>query len=292
MSVPKLLGYSSCLHSGKKPRLKNDIVLLRGLGRSASFWLDFPKYLSDWANVTMIDVLGTGKSPSLFGRGSVSSFAQDVAFTLQYKKLFPSHLVGISLGGMIAAEVVSQLQRSCHFPNDIQEKITSLSVMASSARFTGEPRISKTALLKMIFALRRGTPDHHEFAEFLVSKKHLKNSPKTAEVWNELWKKDGVSTLATLRQLFSAAFFNGQDTLKNVSTPTLFLTSRDDELVSWTNTPRLWENVTNAQMCLLSGLGHDLPTEAPETIADILLTFFQKVETSGPVDETTFSRFA
>lgn len=278
MGVPKVLGFRTEQCKQVPSKIHYPVVLMRGLGRSSAFWLDFPKVLSEYATVHMVDLLGSGRSPSRFGRGSIPAFARDVVETLKREGLLPCHLVGISLGGMVAAEVTAQLGEHRHFFNSPSENIVSLGIIASSARFTKQKRIAREALVRMLVALRKKVPQHSEFARYLVSQQCLERSPHLPSVWDSLWKSEGVSKLATLRQLLSAALFDGRQTLSRVTQPTLVMTSVDDGLVSWTNTPRIWETIPQAEMCLLHGLGHDLPTEDPQRIANLLVNFFERVE--------------
>ena len=81
-----------------------------------------------------------------------------------------------------------------------------------------------------------------------------------------------------IRQLLAAAFFHGEETLKEVQCPAFFLVSKNDGLVSWRNTPRLWEQVSGAQMVIVEGTGHDIPTERGPEVARILKPFLLNSE--------------
>lgn len=152
-------------------KLQHPIVLLRGLGRSHEYWLDFASQINACADIVMIDLLGTGQSKSAIGRGHISEFAHDVLFTLAHHKISTFHLTGVSLGGMVSLEMFHILQQQGHF-NAIQ----SLCIMASSARQMRYKRIFKRALLRMLFSLRLRKLKHKNIARYLVNSDTLKKN--------------------------------------------------------------------------------------------------------------------
>lgn len=267
MTASVILGYRIFRFHGAGEPLNFPVVLLRGLGRSSGFWLEFSKKLSAYADVVCIDLLGTGLSRSEWGRGSIRSFAADVNATLQslgYSQVF---LVGISLGGMVALE----LSRDSLL-------VEKLAVLASSSRGVGETRIKPRALLRLLWSLRKGTPDNAEFAGDLVSAQTLQSRPDLPEVWNNLWRQEGFRTLPVIRQLFAAAVFDARPALAKLKKPALFMVSKNDALVPWKNTLRLWERASDCQLVVLEKYGHDFPTEAPDEVIHHLIEFF----TAGP----------
>jgi 3-oxoadipate enol-lactonase len=264
MSEPVKLGYRIFRFRGAGESLKFPVVLLRGLGRSSGFWLEFAEKLSEHAEVVCIDLLGTGLSASNWGRGTISGFATDVGHTLKSIGLNEVYLVGISLGGMVALELTSQ-----------SEVVVKLAVLASSSRGGSGKRIETAALIRLLWSLRSGTPSNAELAPFLVSQQTLKNRPELPEIWDDLWRREGFRTVPVLRQLLAAAFFDARPALAKINQPTLFMVSKADALVPWRNTLGLWEKSKDCQLVVLEDYGHDFPTEAPDLVIGHLLEFFE-----------------
>jgi 3-oxoadipate enol-lactonase len=241
------------------------VVLLRGLGRSSGFWLEFSDRLAEHAEVVCIDLLGTGLSESAWGRGTIQGFAKDVQHTLEKLGYTEVYLVGISLGGMVALEVAA-----------LSDVVRKIAVLASSSRGLGGQRIRPQALVRLLWALRKGVPDNAELAPYLVSRQTLAKRPELPEVWNSLWKSEGFRTWPVLRQLMAAAIFDARPALKKISVPLMFMVSKADGLVPWQNTFRLWEqNKGNGRLIVLDDFGHDFPTEAPELVVSHLLEFLR-----------------
>lgn len=146
MTEPVKLGYRIFRFRGAGVAPKFPVVLLRGLGRSSGFWLEFTEKLSEHHEVICLDLLGTGLSRSNLGRGRIAAFADDVIFTLNQLGHSKVNLVGISLGGMVALEVAAR-----------SDLVSRLAVLASSSKGGQGGRIKPAALIKLLWSLRKGT---------------------------------------------------------------------------------------------------------------------------------------
>ena len=81
------------------------VVFIHGLGSSAYDWeLQVPAFSKNYQVVTF-DLRGHGKSDKPWGPYSISLFAADTAELIKGLGLSPAHVVGISLGGMIALQL-------------------------------------------------------------------------------------------------------------------------------------------------------------------------------------------
>jgi 3-oxoadipate enol-lactonase len=81
------------------------ILFVHGLGSSGRDWqmqVDF--FASDYRVIT-VDLRGHGDSDKPRGRYSIAQFANDVAQLLEQTGDAPAHVVGLSLGGMVAMEL-------------------------------------------------------------------------------------------------------------------------------------------------------------------------------------------
>ena len=81
------------------------LVLIHGLGSSADDWfLQLPAFAPHYLCVA-VDLRGHGLSDKPAGRYSVGLFAADVAALLRELDLVPAHILGLSLGGMVAQQL-------------------------------------------------------------------------------------------------------------------------------------------------------------------------------------------
>ena len=81
------------------------LVLIHGLGSSADDWfLQLPAFAPHYLCVA-VDLRGHGLSDKPAGRYTVGLFAADVAALLHELDLAPAHILGLSLGGMVAQQL-------------------------------------------------------------------------------------------------------------------------------------------------------------------------------------------
>lgn len=81
------------------------VVLIHGLGSSSLDWETQRRALSPFHRVISFDLRGHGESGRPPGPYQMSMFARDVAALMRHLQLPPAHVVGISLGGMIAFQL-------------------------------------------------------------------------------------------------------------------------------------------------------------------------------------------
>lgn len=81
------------------------LLLIHGLGSSSRDWEMQTDFFTQNYQVITIDVRGHGKSGKPPGPYSVPLFAEDTAKLLQALGVSPAHILGISLGGMIALQL-------------------------------------------------------------------------------------------------------------------------------------------------------------------------------------------
>lgn len=84
---------------------ENPVVFIHGLGSSADDWfMQLAAFGRDYRCIAM-DLRGHGLSDKPDGDYSVGLFATDVALLLAAIGASPSHIVGLSLGGMVAQQL-------------------------------------------------------------------------------------------------------------------------------------------------------------------------------------------
>ena len=81
------------------------VLFVHGLGSSSRDWEEQVKYFSKDYQVVTIDVRGHGLSDKPPGPYSIKLFSDDTAALITSLELSPVHIVGISMGGMIAFQM-------------------------------------------------------------------------------------------------------------------------------------------------------------------------------------------
>lgn len=104
----------------------NPIVFIHGLGSSIRDWEYQVEYFSRRFQVIAFDIRGHGKSEKPAGPYSIPLFAGDTAELIKALDIAPAHVVGISLGGMIALQLAAnepELVRSLVVVNSGSEMV-------------------------------------------------------------------------------------------------------------------------------------------------------------------------
>src|SRR5574337_2050033 len=80
----------------------SDVVLLHGLGSDLHYWDADAPVLARYHRVWRLDVRGFGASDKPPGPYSPQQFAADLAALMDALQIGAAHIVGISMGGVIA----------------------------------------------------------------------------------------------------------------------------------------------------------------------------------------------
>jgi pimeloyl-ACP methyl ester carboxylesterase len=213
---------------------------------------------------------------------SLEDMAKDSVELIDFLQIKQAHIIGVSMGGMIAQ----------HIAIDFPEKVLSLTSIMSSG-FTLNPTIASKFRQKIIFRL----------VPFLIKRFYLKNKYSEHKV-------SVGSYLATYRRLrgkrfeFNEAYFRevftesiegrkGQNPraryqqfcaivasgsrlkkLGQIKVPTLVIHGTDDPLVNPKHAKIYAPLIPNSKLLMIEGMGHELPKGAlleilPEIIRHI-----------------------
>ena len=239
------------------------LVLVCGLGSQVLYWRDeFCYGLVDRGFfVVRVDNRDAGLSTYLPDDAAytLSDMARDIVAVIDAIAADRVHLVGQSLGGMIAQTVAIE------HPNRVQT-LTSISSNTGNLEF-GQP--SDEALA----ALTSPAPStRDEQIERDVATRRVWASPswfdeaETRAYYTASYDR-AHSPTGSLRQ-FAAVLESGsrEDALRTLSVPTLVVHGTLDTLVAPDGGARTAELVPGAELLTIEGMGHDLPVEAWQQI--------------------------
>lgn len=186
---------------------------------------------------------------------SLQDMATDAAGVLDALDIDSAHVVGASMGGMIA-----QLLTVGH-----AQRVKSLTSVMSTSGDPGLPR-AKPELVKHMFVSRPSTSDPAVMLDHTVATAKMLGSPgypRSNEEWRELI---GTSIQRSfypqgfLRQM-AAIVADGSrvERLKKIETPTLVIHGREDPLVPVEGGIDTARHIKGSRLEIIEGMGHDLP---------------------------------
>lgn len=243
-----------------------ELVLIHGLGGTLHDWDAFVPALSRYHRVFRFDVRGFGHTDKPPGPYSPQLFARDLAGLLRALQRPPAHIVGISMGGVVA-------QR---FALDYPELVQSLTLISTSSEVGEQARAAweKTAAV----IEQRGFPAGTSFAERIFAPGFVKTHPEAVqEMAARTAANDPKSYAAAARAIGS---YSWTAELVRVQVPTLILQGLDDALTPPGGAVRMQRVLPRSRLLLIPGCGHVVPVEKPELFTHTLLAFLAGVDLS------------
>ncbi len=194
----------------------------------------------------------------------LSDMAADAAGLLRALDLAPAHVVGASMGGMIAQTVAAE------HPDVVQSLVSIMST--TGHRFKGQPAFGVYRTF-----LERPKRDREAYAERAVKLFAMVGSPgfprdddRVRELALRSWDRDHDDA-ATGRQL-GAILASGDRTaqLRGIRAPTLVIHGDGDRLVRPSGGKATAAAIPGARLMMVKGMGHDLPRGAWPELMDAI----------------------
>jgi pimeloyl-ACP methyl ester carboxylesterase len=195
---------------------------------------------------------------------TLSDMAADCVGLLDVLGIDRAHILGASMGGMIAQHVAIE------HPTRV---LTLTSVMST----TGEPEVGG-ASPEALAALLAPPPAHRE--------EYIERS-STWATWQSKKYNDDAANRANAALFYDRAFYPEGTTrqlaaiyasgrrnalLPGVTAPTLVIHGRDDDLIGWSGGARTAELIPGSHLLLVGDMGHDFPEPLWPTIIGAIAT--------------------
>jgi len=278
----------SITYEDKGPKDAPAILLVMGLGGQLTLWPDefvdalvahgFRVVRYDNRDVglsTRFDAAGVPNLKWMFVKAALklpvrsaytlADMAADGMALLDHLGIVRAHVVGASMGGMIAQHIAAR------YP----DRILSLTSVMST---TGNPRLPRAQKEAMrVLANRPMSGDKEALIAYSVNAARVIGSPGYPAAEERLqrrvrsdfergWYPQGVA-----RQMAAiVADGDRRSMLKDVKAPTLVIHGEADPLVPIAGGRDTAETIPGARLLTIPGMGHDLPLALVDTLADAI----------------------
>jgi pimeloyl-ACP methyl ester carboxylesterase len=198
---------------------------------------------------------------------TLSDMAGDAIGLLDHLGVDSAHVVGASMGGMIAQTIAIEHP----------ERVTSLtSIMSNTGgRFTGQPALfAYPVLLKTAPDEREAYADHIEKLYSTVGSPGFERDPEELREIALRSYDRSYSPASTARQLAAiVASGSRSKDLATISVPALVIHGTKDKLVRPSGGTMTARAIPGAKLLKIDGMGHDLPRGAwPQIVGAIVQT--------------------
>jgi 3-oxoadipate enol-lactonase len=236
------------------------LVLLHAVGTSGTIWWQHLPRLARRFRVLTVDLPGHGKSPKPTQPLSIESMAAVLYETLQSQALLPAHLVGLSLGGMVA-QMLAVNQPSSVATLTLCDTIceanpAAADILEARARAVEKSGMAATLRPTLERWFAPAFSDRHPEVTAVVEKLLLQADPMiNAQTWRAIAGFNVTSRLKTLARI-----------------PALVVNGSLDTSIAPDMGKHLAE-LLGAELVELAGCAHMAPLEAPGKFMDILEPF-------------------
>lgn len=244
-------------------------VLLRGLGRDARHWGDFPRLLRNTmpnCQVLTPDLPGNGLRAAEFSACTIQGQMQAVRQHLHGKGHEGRvHLLALSLGGMVALEWAS------HFPEEVAGMVLINSSLATLAPFWKRLRPGN---YPMVLQLLRADMARREALILQATSNRLDRQQSALPDWVAWQEQVPVSRQNLLRQLWAAARFRPPPAWPVC--PALVVSSLGDR-IAHPDCSQALADCTGWPLASHPTAGHDLPLDEPQWLANTVSLWQQSI---------------
>lgn len=235
------------------------ILLLHGFTDSARSWSLTAPYLAAGFRVVAPDLRGHGHSDKPKGCYTIPEMANDIRFLIEVLDLVPTHVVGHSLGGRLAQAIAER------WPHLVQKIV----LMSTSAAL----RERRGWLWENIQTLRDPIDPESAFIrewcsgavpvdENFLAHARRESAALPSRIWHSIY--------------YEQLAYDPSPLLQDISAATLILRGEEDMIATEEHQAQMKGAIVGAEFISLPGQGHNIHWEAPEKVANLILTFLER----------------
>jgi len=246
------------------------VVLVGGITSTLELWWAQRPALAREFRVILPDNRGSGRTriPHDDGVRELERFAGDVLGLLDALGLERVHLVGASMGGMIAQQFAIQSP----------ERLRSLAILCS--RCGGA--VSIPAAREVAEMMQRGASSEasegeaRRGLEALFHPRTFRESPEVIERFLANRRAHPHTPVELARRNQGIALWDVSDLIRHIDVPTLVMTGDADRLVPPENSDSIAERIPGAELVWVADAGHLFFQERPAATNAALLDFLRR----------------
>jgi 3-oxoadipate enol-lactonase len=243
------------------------LVLIQGLGFDRAGWQPVRRRLGRRFRLVLVDNRGSGRSDLPAGPFTVADMAGDVVAVLDQAGIARAHVLGVSLGGMVAQELAA----------GHPERVDGLVLVSTSPGWPfAFPMPAATAgLLMMTAGQLPGADALRRHAENALSADAVERHPDLVSRLVELHQSHPADPRAAAAQAAAGASYVSRLRQRRIRARTLILHGTADAVVDPRNARLLARRIRGARLVEFPGLGHLLCWQDPARFAAEVSAFLR-----------------
>jgi len=246
-----------------RPRL----VLIQGVGFDAAAWAPVLRRLRRRFRLVVLDNRGVGESDAAEGWYTVSTMVEDVVAVLDQEDISEAHVLGVSLGGMVAQELA--IRR----PDRVDRLV--LVSTTSGWPFTFPLPARSARLLAVGPMLPRANARRRQLRA-MMSRQSLADQPLLADEMSTYLSSLPHDPRSKRQQMMAGATYVGGLRQLKIRADTLVLHGSADTVADPRNAALLANQIAGAELEMFPDAGHLLFWEHPDRFCDIVTDFLRR----------------
>jgi pimeloyl-ACP methyl ester carboxylesterase len=245
------------------------LVLIRGLGSTCEGSSELVEKLSTHFRVLSFDNRCVGLTDQPQEPFTVRDMADDTAALMDALEVESAHVLGISLGGMIAQELVLRHPK----------RVRRLALACTHAGIRNCVRSPEwaTRIFNEAAQMPRAEARRHTLP-ILFARRTVEERPDTVEQMLATMINNNQPKSSYQLQLGAALGHDTYDRLPEIKHQTLVLTGTEDVLIMPENSRMIRDRIPGARLVEFEGAGHVFFTEKADEVSSALIEFFKRGE--------------
>ncbi|OEC91464.1 alpha/beta fold hydrolase [Acinetobacter sp. YK3] len=202
----------------------------------------------------------------------LSDMANDLVYLLNHLNIHAAHLVGMSMGGMIAQTFAAK------YP-DRSISLTSI-FSTTGALNVGQPNkfVSLLMLRKPVVHRKAWIKNYIYSAKYIGSTKFLMDRVALNDYAELAWQRSSKQSHEGVLRQIAAIMKSGDRTkeLNKITAPTLVIHGDKDVLVSPSGGYATTKAIKGSRFVLIAGLGHFISADAVPVLFDLIIGHIQR----------------
>ncbi|MFH1831130.1 MAG: alpha/beta hydrolase [Pseudomonadota bacterium] len=240
------------------------LVMINGLGCDTRILSFCAKHLSASFTVLLFDMRGVGQSDKPKEPYTIDQFSKDLRALMTQVFGESAHVVGFSMGGCVAMDLAL---RSL----DLVKTLTLVSTLPSFSR----PHPMSDEISALLHRTDVSPKLLSEVYEKMFGPEFKKTVSCESYIKQRLEDPIPQPAYAYLNQLNALENFDLYDEVHKISQPALVVAGSCDQIVPIDNSRWLNDALPDSNLNILPNVGHMIPLEAPEKLAQSICSHIQ-----------------
>lgn len=246
------------------------LVLIPGLATTCRLWDGVSSDFAQFFSVIQFDNRGIGKSLAKRKPTTLRDLASDIIELLDYLQLDHAHVLGVSMGGIIAQRLAI----------DHPSRVDRLVLVSCADSFS--------PYLRQMSGLLAQTLRRFPMEMFVRTVELLATAPEFLDSNGELVEqrvsakcRSRVSARAVGTQFRCLAASESDPLHDRIFAPTLVIAGEYDPIIPGCYSKRMAERIPDSEFFLVSGAGHNPIVDHPQTVLPRVIDFLRRKDESS-----------